>query len=141
MLAIPSALQSKFEERLRNESIPNNLKGQYKKWLQYYLDFCSKYHFPDSGFRGHNTNFYYLWLAGHPDINFNNPPRIFSLGCSDPFFTLGPYALKVIHIESQHPINYRLLCCLHNQRIIYRPPGDAKIAHALYGRKIIRRRK
>ena len=42
MLAIPSALQSKFEERLRNESIPNNLKGQYKKWLQYYLDFCSK---------------------------------------------------------------------------------------------------
>ena len=31
MLAIPSALQSKFEERLRNESIPNNLKGQYKK--------------------------------------------------------------------------------------------------------------
>lgn len=46
MLAIPSALQSKFEERLRNESIPNNLKGQYKKWLQYYLDFCSKYHFP-----------------------------------------------------------------------------------------------
>jgi hypothetical protein len=49
MLAIPSALQSLFEERLRNESIPNNLKGQYKKWLQYYLDFCSKYHFPDSG--------------------------------------------------------------------------------------------
>ena len=35
MLAIPSALQSKFEERLRNESISNNLKGQYKKWLQY----------------------------------------------------------------------------------------------------------
>ena len=46
MLAMPSALQSKFAERLRNESIPNNLKGQYKKWLQYYLDFCSKYHFP-----------------------------------------------------------------------------------------------
>ena len=46
MLAIPSALQSKFEGRLRNESIPKNLKGQYKKWLQYYLDFCSKYHFP-----------------------------------------------------------------------------------------------
>lgn len=31
MLAIPSALQSEFEERLRNESIPNNLKGQYLK--------------------------------------------------------------------------------------------------------------
>ena len=46
MLAILSALQSLFEERLRNESIPNNLKGQYTKWLQYYLDFCGKYHFP-----------------------------------------------------------------------------------------------
>jgi len=35
-----------WQFRLRNESLPNNLKGQYKKWLQYYLDFCSKYHFP-----------------------------------------------------------------------------------------------
>ena len=33
MLAIPSALQSKFEERLRNESISNNLKGQCKKHI------------------------------------------------------------------------------------------------------------
>lgn len=46
MLPIPSALQSKFEELLRNKAIPNNLQGMYKKWLQYYLDFCSKYHFP-----------------------------------------------------------------------------------------------
>jgi hypothetical protein len=45
MLAIPSALQSKFEERLRNEPIPSNLKGRYKRWLQYYLDFCSKFHY------------------------------------------------------------------------------------------------
>ena len=46
MLAIPSALQSKFEEHLRNKTIQNSLHGVYKKWLQYYLDFCRKYHFP-----------------------------------------------------------------------------------------------
>jgi hypothetical protein len=36
MLAIPSALQSKFEERLRNESIPNNLKiwGHHTSFYQ-----------------------------------------------------------------------------------------------------------
>ena len=46
MLAIPSALQTKFEEHLRNKTIQNSLHGVYKKWLQYYLDFCRKYHFP-----------------------------------------------------------------------------------------------
>ena len=47
MLAIPSAIQSKFEEHLRNKAIPNNVHGPYKKWLRYYLDFCQKYHFSD----------------------------------------------------------------------------------------------
>ena len=46
MLAIPSALQTQFEEYLRNKGIPNRLQGEYKKWLRYYLDFCEKYHFP-----------------------------------------------------------------------------------------------
>jgi ligand-binding sensor protein len=46
MLAIPSALQSKFDERLRIRSIPVNLHGPYQKWLRYYLDFCQKYHLP-----------------------------------------------------------------------------------------------
>ena len=46
MLAIPSALQTKFEEHLRNKTIQKSLHGVYKKWLQYYLDFCRKYHFP-----------------------------------------------------------------------------------------------
>jgi hypothetical protein len=46
MLAIPSDLQTKFEEHLRNKTIQNSLHGVYKKWLQYYLDFCRKYHFP-----------------------------------------------------------------------------------------------
>jgi len=46
VLAIPSALQTKFEEHLGNKTIQNSLHGVYKKWLQYYLDFCRKYHFP-----------------------------------------------------------------------------------------------
>ncbi len=46
MLAVPSALQSKFDERLRIRSIPDNLHGPYQKWLRYYLDFCQKYHSP-----------------------------------------------------------------------------------------------
>nr|WP_170180156.1 site-specific integrase [Desulfoglaeba alkanexedens] len=45
MLAIPSALQLKFEGHLRNMAIPDNLHGMYQKWLRYYLDFCHKYHF------------------------------------------------------------------------------------------------
>jgi hypothetical protein len=31
MLNVPAAIQSKFEERLQSESIPNDLKIQYKK--------------------------------------------------------------------------------------------------------------
>jgi len=46
MLATPSALQSKYEEHLRNMAIPNNLQGMYQKWPRYYLDFCQKYHAP-----------------------------------------------------------------------------------------------
>ena len=45
MLAIPSALQTQFEEYLRNKEIPNSLQFAYKKWLRYYLDFCQKYKF------------------------------------------------------------------------------------------------
>ncbi len=37
MLATPSALQSKFEEYLRNKAIPNNSQGMYQKCLRYYL--------------------------------------------------------------------------------------------------------
>jgi hypothetical protein len=46
MIATPSALQSKFEEHLRNKAIPGKLHGMYQKWLRYYLDFCQKYHVP-----------------------------------------------------------------------------------------------
>ena len=46
MLAIPSGLQAKCEEYLRDKATPNSLQGVYKKWLRYYLDFCGKYNFP-----------------------------------------------------------------------------------------------
>src|SRR3990170_2985856 len=46
MLAIPSALQSKFDEQLQIRAIPSALHGPYQKWLLYYLDFCRKYQFP-----------------------------------------------------------------------------------------------
>jgi hypothetical protein len=48
MLRIPSALQSQFEECLRNKAIPKETHGLYRKWLRYYLDFCQKYDFPDA---------------------------------------------------------------------------------------------
>ena len=35
MLAIPSALQTQFEEYLRNKATPNRLQGEYKKWLHH----------------------------------------------------------------------------------------------------------
>jgi len=46
MLAIPSALQSKFKDQLQLRAIPNNLHGYYQKWLRYYLDFCLKHCWP-----------------------------------------------------------------------------------------------
>jgi len=44
MLAIPSALQTKFEEHLRNKTIQNSLHGVYKKWLQYYRVIAFSFH-------------------------------------------------------------------------------------------------
>ena len=46
MIAIPSALKIKFEDRLTEKAIPRETHGFYTKWLRYYLDFCHKYHFP-----------------------------------------------------------------------------------------------
>ena len=48
MLAIPLTLRKKFEEHLKSKATPDKFQGEYKKWLQYYLDFCRKYDFPPS---------------------------------------------------------------------------------------------
>jgi site-specific recombinase XerD len=48
MKPIPFSLQKQFESYLNNNVIPGRSQGTYKKWLQYYLDFCHKYDFsPD----------------------------------------------------------------------------------------------
>ena len=46
MLPIPLKVQKKFDRHLKTKKIPVQSLGQYKKWLQYYLDFCWKYNFP-----------------------------------------------------------------------------------------------
>jgi site-specific recombinase XerD len=46
MLPIPLPLQKQFETYLKDKDISGKFRGSYKKWLQYYLDFCRKYDFP-----------------------------------------------------------------------------------------------
>lgn len=46
MRAIPTGLQSNFDEQLQIRAVPIALHELYKKWLLYYLDFCQKYKFP-----------------------------------------------------------------------------------------------
>ena len=41
------ALRTSFEGYLRTRWVSNTERGAYVKWLRYYLDFCSKYHFPE----------------------------------------------------------------------------------------------
>ena len=48
MLPIPLHLQKQFETCLENREVSGKSQGLYKKWLQYYLDFCRKYDFPPS---------------------------------------------------------------------------------------------
>ncbi len=43
MKAIPLEFLKRFEKYLLKNDIPEKFKGEYKKWLQYYLDLCRKY--------------------------------------------------------------------------------------------------
>jgi len=49
MLPIPPPLQAQFEDHLRKKAVPKGNYGLFKKWLQYYLDFCAKYQFHATG--------------------------------------------------------------------------------------------
>ncbi len=42
MLDIPSNVKRRFLEGLNRESVPDNQKPHYLKWLRYFLDFCRK---------------------------------------------------------------------------------------------------
>ena len=43
MIQVPDALWRKFEHFLDAECIPGGKRGAFKKWVRFYLDFCSKY--------------------------------------------------------------------------------------------------
>ena len=42
MIAVDSTLAAAYERVLRDRKIQDKLLGHYKKWLRFYLDFCSK---------------------------------------------------------------------------------------------------
>lgn len=48
MLFIPNAVFDEFLEFLGKKDFSAESMTEYKKWLRYYLDFCSKYPMPDS---------------------------------------------------------------------------------------------
>jgi integron integrase len=43
MIQVPGAVLAHFEASLAAKKISGNLRIHYKKWLRFYLDFCSKY--------------------------------------------------------------------------------------------------
>lgn len=48
MISVPIEIVQQFESKLAKHSVPSVQHGYYKKWLRYYLDFCSKYHCADA---------------------------------------------------------------------------------------------
>lgn len=44
MIPIPNAILDAYVAVLKKRNIPLKEHSHYKKWLRYYLDFCSKYH-------------------------------------------------------------------------------------------------
>lgn len=43
MIKVPAGLWRKYGERLEATGVPADERGDYRKWLRYYLDFCHKY--------------------------------------------------------------------------------------------------
>ena len=49
MLVVAKDLQTQYEKALDSASISRELRPHFRKWLRFYLDFCSKYgHSPRS---------------------------------------------------------------------------------------------
>lgn len=48
MKDIPSDILEQFRNMLKKRLIPVGLHSYYLKWLRYYLDYCSKYHLPET---------------------------------------------------------------------------------------------
>ncbi len=43
MLVVAKDLQTQYEKALYSASTSRELRPQFRKWLRFYLDFCSKY--------------------------------------------------------------------------------------------------
>ena len=43
MIRGPRKLWEKYDRWLAAENVPRNQHGEYRKWLRFYLDFCTKY--------------------------------------------------------------------------------------------------
>jgi hypothetical protein len=43
MLVVAKDLQTQYEKALDSASISRELRPHFRKWLRFYLDFCSKY--------------------------------------------------------------------------------------------------
>ena len=48
MQLIPDDIWAHYEAALTTRAVPVSRHAEYRKWLRYYLDFRSKYPFPDS---------------------------------------------------------------------------------------------
>ena len=48
MITIPDDILAQYEAALKKRAIAATRHSEYRKWLRYYLDFCSKYRPPDS---------------------------------------------------------------------------------------------
>jgi hypothetical protein len=47
MLVIPDTVLTRFDAVLDKRAVAPALRADFKKWLRYFLDFCSKYPVPD----------------------------------------------------------------------------------------------
>ena len=48
MIALPDTLLCSYDACLKGWGIPLTLHAEYRKWLRYFLDFCTKYTLPES---------------------------------------------------------------------------------------------
>ena len=48
MLPVPVAILAKFDAILGKKAVAQRHRGDYKKWLRYFLDFLSKYPVPET---------------------------------------------------------------------------------------------
>ena len=48
MLPVPDTILTRFDAILDKRAVAPALRADYKKWLRYFLDFCSKYPVPEA---------------------------------------------------------------------------------------------